>query len=194
MEKTLEKELVIGEELVEVQVFNLQIVRDRVGSIIEATAAVGSSMSFRESICQSRLGIDKLDQIESVSVYDLKGKRQSKLVWLQLNGYANHSAVLLSYCGDEFRVLRKYSSRGLLFYFSAENQKGYLLHTNNSQVTHFKVDELERITEEKVITYSKEWREVVSFGVSIYPERLYYLTKERNVLYSYSLHDKSGEL
>lgn len=194
VERTLEKELVIGEELIEVSVFSLQIVRDRVGKIIEATTLLTNSIVFKETSCRDRLGIEKLQFIQNIRVYDLKGKRQSKLIWLELAGHSTHSAMLLTSCGEEMRSLRKYTPRGLMFFFSSENQKGYLLHTANSQLTHFKIDELERITEEKTVSYSKEFREVVSFSVSIYPEKLFYLTKERNILYSFSLFDKTGEL
>lgn len=126
-------------------------------------------------------------------MFDLRGKRQAKLVWIELIGKQSASAVLLTSCGEEKRLLRKFIPPNIQFFFSSENQKGYVLNASQSQITHFKIDELERIMDEKAINYSKDPREVISFGVSIYPERLFYLTKDRNVLYSYSLFDKSGE-
>lgn len=79
----------------EAQLFDLRIVKDREGQLVGATAVVSTLVNFRESVCLRQFPIDKLKHIQNVRVYDLKGKRQSKLVWLELTPDACYSALLL---------------------------------------------------------------------------------------------------
>lgn len=60
VQKTFNQELVIGEELIEVSVFGLQIIRERLGRVVEGIALMTSSISFKETICKEKLGIEKL--------------------------------------------------------------------------------------------------------------------------------------
>ena len=87
-------------------------------------------------------------------MFELSGKSHSKLVWLQLT----KTAILLISIRGYIRMLTKYLHPNLQFFYSTENRKGYLLNADNMQITHFNINELEKITEEVSSFYSRDYR------------------------------------
>lgn len=92
------------------------------------------------------------------------------------------------------KVIKKYFIKNMRFSFCSENQKGYILQTNSPTINHFKINDREQIVEECTVHYSRTNREIISFGVTVYPERVFYLTKERNILYRFTIGERDSEL
>lgn len=130
-----------------------------------------------------------LNMIENIEVYDIRNSQNSKLICLSLRKTHDNpnSLVLLSYSNNNFNLIGTYRKEHLMFKFHAESQKAYILNMNlaDEQIISFKIDSLERIVEEKPKKINLKKRQVIDFGVTVFPtETIYYLDKDRNALFS----------
>lgn len=85
-------------------------------------------------------------------------------------------------------MLRRFTARDLKFFFSSSNSKGYLLQPATHELTHFTINN-ESVQNEKTIRLFQKPIKIISYGISIRAERLFYLTEEKNVLYSHGITD-----
>lgn len=102
------------------------------------------------------------------------------------------SIILLTYANNDFAHLCSYKRSNILFRFHSENQKGYIINMTDELIVSFKIGFLEKMVEEKTISFQKKGRKIIDFGVAILPsETIYYLDKEVSALYSIDL--QTGE-
>lgn len=113
------------------------------------------TLTFNERSFVGKANI-KLSHISSVSIYSLKTRRQSKLIWMELSENAPYGSILASFCNQEVKVIKMYNAKGLQFNFSNELQKGYIVDIKSGELTHFKINELEAISEEKKVKFAEK--------------------------------------
>lgn len=129
--ESFEKDYVAGEEVIQLSLFRITIERqeerDLVGSCLEAIGGI----TFNNLTSNDVYDL-KLSHILNINVFVIDKDTETYIVWITQTKEAKHGALLIRFVGNEGQICAALEGHDLQFYYSVENNKGYLVNSKMS--------------------------------------------------------------